>query len=145
MRPWIAILAISILFFLVFYGANRFGSASEQCLTETYCVSSLEEPGLLAATHAGTIAVVLAATLLTLRMSSWLLERGYMILVGGFVLMMLGAGGLCLLFWLTPVDEVGNYAHILVLGGLLFALGASMVFRHFRDSANDGDSSDFLE
>lgn len=123
----------ALLFAAIQYTTMRInGSSRSECLTATICWQAPEDLMAIALLDGFSAFFVILAFLLALRMSAWLLQRGWLIVAGGAILLLTGIVGLTMFFVHVEATQRTEFAHIAVVGLVLSGLGAAMVVAHLR-------------
>lgn len=124
----IAIIALYAVFYSVYY----FGEEVTECFTETICLSSKQSILAFTAIQGTFILLLIAIMIGTFKVCFWLLNKGYMIRVGGGLILILGIVGLFVFYKFVPSDEQKDFIHIAIIIAFAIFGGSAMLYTGFR-------------
>ncbi len=125
---WLWALACTAIMYAFFLISSLRSSDDFECITNSWCLDAPQDSPLIAFFRTLGVVLVFLAMILTLRACGYLLARGWMLLVGGMVMVLLGLAAFWIFFFAVDPAERPEIIHILVIGGLGILMGAPMVY-----------------
>jgi len=120
----LSILGIYGVIFAMYY----FGDESTTCITDSICLSSKESIIQLTLLQGTFLVFLMVVIMATFRFCIWLLDRGWMMPVGGAVIFILGIVGIFCFNEFVAAEERTDFIHILIIAILSIIFGGIMLF-----------------
>ena len=115
--------------YIILFAFNYFGSSSEVYLTNRIYVSTKEDIWLWTFIQVVTLAIILIAFIVTLKLCIKALKSPYRNYYFGTFLLLLGGGGLSAMLLTAPKDLLQKNIHVPIIGAVIAAFGILMLIK----------------